>query len=49
MVSEPVTGRHANENVGSARRVNCEIPHRLEGERKISYKRCGKLSIVDAF
>ena len=30
MVSEPDTGQCANEDVGLPRRVDCEIPHRLE-------------------
>ena len=36
MISEPNTGWCANKDVGSPRRVDCEIPHWLEKETKHS-------------
>ena len=38
MVLEPNTGQCVNEDAGLPMRVDCEIPHRLERGRNISYK-----------
>ena len=49
MVSELDTGRCASEDVGSAKGVDCEIPHRLEKGIKHSLYGRGNFSLVDVF
>ena len=38
MVLEPVTERCAREDAGPSKRVDCEIPHRMEKGTSIPYK-----------
>ena len=38
MVSEPDIGRCASEDTRPSRKIDCEIPHRLERGTKHSYK-----------
>ena len=49
MILESDTERCVNEDAGTLRGVDCEIPHRLERRTKHPYKGVENLSITDVF